>query len=352
MSRSSALLVVVALAAAGCSGISTETASEPSGAASAGTVEPTPTTEDPPATSEAPPATEAETTTDSTTAPTTEPPGTTAPPQTMEVELPTGPIVADGDDGFVVTPGGVLYWHQDLFAETIGEPLRVAGTASDNDIESIAGVVDGAVILGLCCAVPEGQVSATTGDAAVSLARGWRSDLGRDGAALVTVGDRDITVVDLTSGTGRVQEVPDDGGIVPLDVIWSGESPIVLGDRSGELVLAFLDADTLTLGEPVATGFSRDDGTYAEFAGLGPDGEVALVHAPGDDADVALQAYDIDTLQPVETLTRTLPAGVRSVRVRSAGDVIWVDDGTVWRTVAGESEPLGGGAAAVWFAVE
>jgi hypothetical protein len=321
--------MMAALAVAGCSGASTETSSAGSAA-----VSPTDATSNSPAAAD------------------TDAAGITEPPREVQVELPTGPIRVDGDDAFVVTPGGVLYWHEDLFGAAAGEPVRLVGTAADNEIESIAGVVDGAIILGLCCAVPEGQVSATTGQAATSLTRGRRADLGREGTALVAVGGRDLAVVDLTAGTGTVRELPDGAGVVPLDVVWSGDSPIVLGDRDGELVLAFLDADELTLGETESTGLTVDQETYAEFAGLGPDGEVAVVHAPDLTTDVQLQAFDVDTLQPVDTLTRTLPAGVRSVRVRSAGDVIWVDDGTVWRTVDGVSEPLGGGATAVWFAAD
>lgn len=347
--RTLAVAVACALVVAACT---TETSAEPSGTTGSGT---SPVTDD--ATVDTEPSAD--------TAPDTEPPGTTAPdaettevPTTLapagplEVELPTGSITADADDAFVVTPGGVLYWHLDLLGAIPGDPVRIAGTAADNDIESVAGVVDGAIVLGLCCAAPEGQVSATTGEAAAALTRGWRAAFDPEGRTLVTVGDRDISVVDLETGDGLVQELPADASLVPLDVVWSGDSPIVLADDDGELALVPLDPATLALGAPAPIGLDHDEETYAEFAGLGPDGEAAVVHAAGDDAEVGLQAYDVETLAPVDTLTRTLPVGVRSVRVRPAGDVIWVDDGTVWRTVGGESVALGGGAAAVWFAAQ
>ncbi len=288
---------------------------------------------------------------DPTTA-TTAAPTTTSAPSELVVEFPAGELVVDEDDAFVATPSGVFYWHPDLLGPTPGTPVRLAAAPADSSVQGVAGVVDGAAIFGVCCDPTAGAISVAPGGAATAteIGSGSAPAISPDGTHLAIVGSRDVAVVDIGTGDGSSRRVGADE-LVPIDVVWGDAGPAVLADDDGEVVLVKLDPDALEFSAATSIGIDLDEETYVSFAGYGPDGELAVAHAADADDDVTLEAFDAATFEPVDALTRTLPVGVRSVRVNSAGDVLWVDEGAVWRTADGESAPLGSGAAAVWFAV-
>jgi hypothetical protein len=275
----------------------------------------------------------------------------------VSLDLPTGGLDVGPDDAFVATPAGALFWHPDLLTAEPAEPILIAPSDGRNLVERVAGAVDGAVVFGACCDPVTGRVLAATGDEETTrLTAGAAPALTPSGDRLAAVSSRAATVIDTATGDGVSLRfvVPDDNGveIVPSDVIWAGDDRlVVLASVDGESSLVSLDPESLEFGEPRPLEVADEDDAYVELAGYGPDGEVAVAVGDGD-GEVTLRAFDAETLEEVEALTRELPPGVRAVRVNQQGAVLWVDDGALWHTPAGRSVPFpkGGVAAAAWFA--
>ncbi len=87
-----------------------------------------------------------------------------------------------------------------------------------------------------------------------------------------------------------------------------------------------------------------------QFAGIGPNGEVAVVYY--GNATSKISYLDSTTLDEVPGLTRELPAGVTSVRLDSHGiGLLWVGRDTLWYLpAAGPVRRLGQCYTNAWFA--
>jgi hypothetical protein len=285
--------------------------------------------------------------------------------------LAPGTISAGRDDVLAVRPDGDLWLYPGLLAATSGEtpdPLRVYDLASPDatlpegedgpsPVDTVAGVLEGNVIFGVCCEPVSGMTMAVPDiDGATRLAvLGSRPTIHPSRPLIATISSTGLTVADLGTGTTTTASFLDDVTSVRAEVTWAGadgEALVVVGwDRFGWFVERFDASDlshrTHVRRLAVASPLSSSGPADAAIAGT-VGGNVVLRVAEPDRTHLVV--VDPDVLTTEESAV-TLPAGVLVVRV--LGDrIVWLADGAL-TTIGSDGEPTVSArldAIDVWFA--
>lgn len=314
-------------------------------------------------------------TTNPTTSTTSAPPPSTTPadvsdPETFagSIAVPAGEIEVGPDDLFVLHVDGDLWLHPGILGASPAAAFRIADLGDPRDpveegpgpnaVDHVAGVVNGTVIYSDCCEPVAGNVLGATGAESerIHLLYGYSPKFSPDRTKLVSANDYALTVIELSTGemTGRVLNNDSARYINVWDVSWAGDSSVVLlfFDDDGFALLPSVADAPFDSGPavPLGVAFDPDTRVHVQFAGHGPNGEIAVTVA--DDASTSIRFFDHTTLAELPEQQRVLPAGVESVRLASDGlGLLWIDDEQLWYLPAGgEPRSLGTGFLAAWFA--
>ena len=309
------------------------------------------------------------TSTTSATSTTSPPESTTTTPEVSigTFTVPIGTVVVEDGDVFVVHNDGDLWLHPGLLGGSGAAPLRLADmgdprvpvTEGDgpNMVAKVVGEVGGAVYFSDCCEPVAGNVMAATGAEGVArVTYGYEIALSPDRSRLATLNSFGLQLLDLTTSTFAYRELNlGQSYINPWDLVWStdGSQLVMLYfDEQGFALLPFSASASLTPGpfRRIDEAFDPMQPLGAQFAGHGPNGEIALVFYSTDRTRIAY--FDPSKLLELPDLERELPADVTSVRLAADGvGLLWIDQETLWHLPsAGVARSLGSGFTAAWFA--
>ena len=304
---------------------------------------------------------------DTSTTSTPESTTTTSEVSSSTFTVPTGTVVVEDGDVFVVHNDGDLWLHPSLLEGSGAAPLRLVDMGDPrvpvtegegpNMVFKVVGEVGGAVYFSDCCEPVAGNVMAATGAEGVAqVTHGYGIALSPDRTQLATANTFAVSLLDLTTATSKSLELNDGQEYIsPGDLIWSADgSQLVMlyFDEQGMALLPFSASESLTPGpvRRINEAFDPVQPLGAQFAGHGPNGEIALVFYGTDRTEVAY--FDPTDLVELPDLERELPAGVTSVRLAADGvGLLWIDQETLWHLPsAGIAQSLGSGFTAAWFA--
>lgn len=295
---------------------------------------------------------------------------TTAPAtsvSTTPVVVPTGSIQVTAADLYIVHADGDLYLHPGILTDNPAEPIRLADRDDPrvevgdgrfpNHVEQVAGEHGGVVYYGDCCEPVSGNVYAVTQPDDVVQPRfvGSFPQLSPDDTQLGSASPNSVAIIDLDTGLRRSLPINQTIDYLNVwDAIWSADGTtfnVLYFDNSSYGIVTY-DADTLDAAQPIPIDlpFNAPGEPDAHFAGHGPNGELAITVTRPE--STTIQFYDPDTFQHVPSLDRTLPAGVRSVRLAADGiGLLWNDNENLYYLPQGGTvRQLGNNFAAAWFA--
>ncbi|HWL41947.1 MAG TPA: sigma factor [Ilumatobacter sp.] len=324
-----------------------------------------------------------ETSTVPTNAPTTAAPVTTPagdpPSSAPDVIAPSGSIDAAPGDMVAVTADGDLWLYPGAFdppqyGRSPGAPVRLVDMGDPrepvtegegpNEVSSVGGFVNGALIYGDCCEPVSGNlysISEPDGPRA-NWAIGWAAAANASGRRWAAVDPWGVSVYDYDSGRAAglfVEFAPDGSYQQFFDVTWSpdetevwvlgavyaddGMTHVLVRYRVDETLAEVGRRELLTVPHDTVSGFGfaghLTDGTVV-LAEHRPAGEPTALHFLGPDGD------DIDRESPW-----TLPEGAVSVSVSPDGTTLaYMRDGTVYLQRDGQDPVVWGtDLRAVWF---
>jgi hypothetical protein len=274
---------------------------------------------------------------------------------TAPFELPAGDITAAPDDLFVVHADGDLYLHrgalsgggaEERLVDLADPRAPVAEGPGPNVVDEVAGLIDGALVYGDCCEPVSGNVIAvpSAGAEAVFVGYGHGTTLDPSGTHLASANDYGLLVMDLDTRTASSIAFDQDASAPyasVVDVAWTadGDRVVVLAyDDEGFFLTPFGVRAPFTRLPDVRLDFAPDVEAFrfAEFAGLGPGGEVVVVARPAGSTE--LRYFDPATLDEDVSRRRSLPVEASSVRLALDGrGLLWVVDGELWYEPAGGS---------------
>ncbi len=282
-------------------------------------------------------------------------------------EVPTGDVQVHSGDMFLVHADGDLWLHPGLLDGRPGRPVRLADMGDPripvtegegpNTIENVAGEVGGAVYFSDCCEPIAGDARAATApDTVKHVGYGISLVLSPDRTRLASSNTFGLQVWDLSKGGSTYRELNTTAPqIHPWDLIWSadGQRLIMLYlDEHGAALLPYSATDDLIPGAavPLDTRFAPVQSPGMQFAGHGPNGEIAVSFYGND--QTTIRFYDPVTLIEIPSVRRELPTGVTSVRLASDGvGLLWIDHETLWYLPRpGATLNLGRGYTGAWFA--
>ena len=237
----------------------------------------------------------------------------------------------------------------------------VAEGPGPNVIEDVAGVIHGSVVYGECCEPVAGTVFAVTEPEGeeTPITNGYSPNISPDGGRLAMANDFTLTVVATDNGSGLgLQLNQGDQSFESYrnvrDVEWlsDAEIAVLFWSEGVGYQVAVYEAETLAEVRLAPLGIERDLGfdQLVRFAGLGPDGTLAVVD-PGADA-AQIRFFDPVGLAERSQLGRSLPSGVTSVALADDGvGLLWVDNQTVFFLGAGslDAKPLAADVLAAWL---
>ena len=232
-----------------------------------------------------------------------------------------------------------------------------------NVIEDVAGIIDGALIVGDCCEPISGTVAIVTqpGGAEIPVLAGYAPNLSPNGSRLATVNDVAIVVADLDEGTARSLTINQDPS-TPYqnvrDVEWLTDTTFAVlswTDPSGYAVTTY-DAAPVDAGSTANPPARRSPGSGGHRpvrplrrsrTGRRARRRRRRTGPPHGSASSTRPHWT----SAVE-LERTLPADVRSVELADDGlGLLWVDDAVVFHLPAGSTDAtaVASGARTAWF---
>lgn len=282
-------------------------------------------------------------------------------PFAVEWARPSGSLELDPDDVIAWREDGALVLFQDLGSLEPSSEVLVGDVATligdDNDVADVAGVVEGALVIGVCCEANGGLWSIDEADGRLrrfasgvhptySRDRDWMIALDGEGNELLV---HDVPSALVTSPTLGLE----DDSIEPQGVIWAPDdaSVFVLVDEGGAQTLVQIAARPPfeQIGSVDVDALFPGADTDAILAGLGPSGELALAATDGD--EVVIRFVDPVELVEREDRERTLPPTATSVHIGPDGSgLLWIQYSALWyQPLFSDPFPLGLGIRAAWF---
>jgi len=282
-------------------------------------------------------------------------------------KAPTGNLQVHNGDMFLVHADGDLWLHPGLLDSQPSAPVRLVDMGDPripvtegegpNTIENVAGEVGGAVYFSDCCEPIAGDVRAATASNTVQpFGFGSSLVLSPDRTRLASSNTFGLQMWDLSKGSSTYRDLNTTAPqIHPWDLIWSadGQRLIMLYlDEHGAALLPYSTTDELIPGEavPLDTNFAPVQSPGMQFAGHGPNGEIAVSFYGKD--QTTIRFFDPVTLIEIPSVHRELPTGVTSVRLAADGvGLLWIDHETLWYlSTTGAIRRFGDGYTGAWFA--
>ena len=371
MRRGRAGVVGLALCAslAGCDDTAGTTSTSRVGTSAAVATTVQPTTTAPSTTTVTPTTTAAPTTAPATTTPATT--STTTFASVSSVEPPSGTFAVGTEDLAVRRANGDVELLPGALGTSPGPPTLAADYPDPrrpvtegegpNVVTGVAGVFDGALVLGDCCEPITGTVWSVAAPGAPpfrALAPGTQLRFEATRGQLAVAGSRGVSLLDARSGVVRATSFEALGTSFTtadaLGLAWlPGGFVVLVSTPGGGAALVAVDIGTadLTFGDPVPVTLPPAlAGSRLELVGVADVGSLFAVAHTDDGRTVGL-SFDPTTLRLVPDSERDLPAGSAGYQLRADGALLWVVDGhELWyEPPGGTPRMLDGDAAAAWF---